>query len=358
MTRKELEVLASERGNPCVTISLNTHRTYPDHLQDAIMLRNLVKEAEERLLAEHAKRDIQPLLDRLESLDEMIEIHQNLDSLHIFLSNDTEKVIRSPFPTEANEVQISGSFALKHLIKDFNGTEHYNILLLSQSGVHLYDALNDAITDEIRNDDFPFKDNKYFHGDSSHRSDSKAADDHLREYFNRVDKAVVREFNETGKHVVVICPEDTYSKLLQVADQPSVYYGFAPVNYNDVALHTLAAQAWELLSVIHHERRAEAIEEMKEAVGQGKVITDLQEIYQAALDGRAELLIANNSFRQAVRMNENGRFDLVDDAKAPGVIDDITGDIAREVLSRKGRAVFTSQSDLDVVGEIALKVRY
>ncbi len=107
---------------------MNTHRTYPEHLQDAILLRNLVKEAEERLLAEYTKRDIQALLDRLASLDEEIDIHHNLDSLHIFLSNDTEKMVRSPFPTQANEVHISGSFALKHLIKDFNGTEHYHPL--------------------------------------------------------------------------------------------------------------------------------------------------------------------------------------------------------------------------------------
>ncbi len=175
---------------------------------------------------------------------------------------------------------------------------------------------------------------------------------------NRVDKAVVSLYNTTKKHVVVISTEDTYAKLQHVADVPAVYYGFVPMNYNDVAMHTLAHQAWTLLANIHHNRRAAAIQEMKAAVGQGKVITDLKEIYQAALDGRADLLIANNSFRQAVRMHENGQFDLVEDANAPGVIDDITGDIAREVLTRKGRAVFTNQDDLQTVGEIALKVRY
>lgn len=357
MTREELEILAEERGNPCVTLSLNTHRTYPEHLQDAILLRNLVKEAEERLMEEYNKRDVQSLLARLASLDEEVDIHHNLDSLHIFLSNDTEKMVRSPFPTQANEVHISGSFALKHLIKDFNGTEHYHVLLLAQSGVHLYEAVNDVITGEVRNDAFPFKE-KHFHADGSNKSDSKAADDHMREFLNRVDKAVVSVYHTTGKHAVVISTEDTYAKLQQVADVPGVYYGFAPINYNDVAMHTLAQQAWTLLAGIHHNRRAEAIQEMKAAIGQGKVITDLKEIYQAALDGRADLLIANNSFRQAVRMHENGQFDLVEDAKAPGVIDDITGDIAREVLTRKGRAVFTDQDELQTVGEIALKVRY
>lgn len=35
---------------------------------------------------------------------------------------------------------------------------------------------------------------------------------------------------------------------------------------------------------------------LKEAAGTGKVLTDLQEIFQASLDDRGELLIINNDF--------------------------------------------------------------
>lgn len=43
---------------------------------------------------------------------------------------------------------------------------------------------------------------------------------------------------------------------------------------------------------------------------------------------------------------------------ADGVIDDITSEIAWEVISKKGRAIFTTQDELKSLGEIALKVRY
>lgn len=358
MSKEQLEALAQERNNPCVSISFNTHRTFPDCDKDTIVLKNLVKETIERLLKEYNKRETQPLLDKLEALDETIDVRYNLDSLHIYLSNTTEHIHRSPWPCHSNDVKISQSFALKPVIQDLNRTEDYYILLMSQSGVHLYNATNDAIVDEVKNDDFPVSENRHFFTDGISRSDAKGSDDQVREYLNQVDKAVVRAHNQTGKHCVVICTEDNYSRLTQVADKPGVYYGYDAINYNDTATHTLVKQAWKMLVDIHRKRRTTAISELKEAIGQGKVITDLREIYKAAIEGRADLLIANDGFRQSVKFGDNGDFDLVDNGKAPGVIDDITSDIAREVLSRNGRTVFTNQEELESVGKIALKIRY
>lgn len=359
MTRDQLELLAQERSNPCVSISLNTHRTFPDCEKDVIVLKNLVKDTENRLLAEYGKREIQALLDRLSTLSSRIDERHNLDSLHIFLSNSTEEVFKSSWPYDVEQdVKISHSFALRPVILDLNRSESYFIMLVSQSGVHLYDALNDAVIGEVRNDDFPFSENRHILTDGVSRSDSKAGDDQVREYLNQVDKAVVRLHNTTGKRCVVVCTEDNFSRLLQVADRAAVYYGYVPVNYNDIATHSLVAQAWPVVTEAKHTERTQAIEELKEAIGQGKVITDLREIYKAALEGRADLLVAHSDFRQSVIMGSNGDFDLVDDSKAPGVVDDITSDIAREVLSRKGRTVFTSQDEIKSVGQIALKVRY
>jgi hypothetical protein len=71
------------------------------------------------------------------------------------------------------------------------------------------------------------------------------------------------------------------------------------------------------------QHRAEAIKEMQEAVGQGKVLTDLSEIFRAAKEGRGDLLITHDEFHQAVRMTGEFSFDLVNDVTLPGVIDDI-----------------------------------
>lgn len=64
MTIKEkLEKLATEKNAPCVTISLNTHRTHPDNLQDVIELKNFLKEAEARVIDEYGKRPAAEVLE-------------------------------------------------------------------------------------------------------------------------------------------------------------------------------------------------------------------------------------------------------------------------------------------------------
>jgi len=87
-------------------------------------------------------------------------------------------------------------------------------------------------------------------------------------------------------------------------------------------------------------------------------LSDLQEIYSAAIDGRGELLIVHEDFTQPVLMTGERTFDLITDNTLPKVIDDITSNIAWEVLSKKGRVVFTSQKKIKELSEIALKTRY
>ena len=145
---------------------------------------------------------------------------------------------------------------------------------------------------------------------------------------------------------------------MQVADIPSIYHGHVRINYNNTSNHILVADAWPLVNVLQKQNRAEAVREMQEAVGQGKVITDLSEIFRAVKEGRGDLLIVHDDFHQAVRMTGELIFDQVNDDTLPGVIDDITSDIAWEVIAKKGRAIFTDQQDIRSLGDIVLKVRY
>ena len=358
MLKETLTKLAGEKNNLCVTISLNTHRTHPDNAQDAVVLKNLCKDAEEKLINEFGKRPIASLLEKLEQTPAEIDVNHNLDSLHIFLSNDTKEIIKSIWPVTENKVYIDEGFALRSLIKDYNRSEEYLILLLSQSGVQLFEALNDNIISEVRNGDFPFKESGHYHTDSLKISDPKAADNMVREFLNKVDKAVVTVHNQTNLNCVVICTEDNHSRLMQVADKPGVYKGYAAIDYNNTANHTIASQAWKIIKALQSKRRSDAINEMKLAVSQGNVLTDLQEIFRAAKEGRGELLITHQDFSQAVNMIDENSFELVADATKPGVIDDITSTIAWNIISKKGRAIFTSQDEIKELGQIALKVRY
>ena len=356
--KQQLQTLATEKNTPCVTISLNTHRTHPDNTQDVIELKNLLNEATTRIINEFGKRPVSSLLEHLSGIEGEIDINHNLDSLHIYLSNDTKIIIKSAWPVSENSVQISDTFNIRPLIKLYNRSEAYFILLLSQSGVKLYNALSDSISHEIKNEDFPFAENQHYTTNPESGTDSKHVDDLVREYFNKVDKALVKLYNESGLQVVAICTEDNYSRLIQVADKPAIYLGHAPIDYNKTDTHHLAKQGWQIVETLQHVRRTEAIEEIKNAVGQGNVLTDLQEIFQASVDGRGELLMVHQDFAQPVLMTSDRTFELETDITKPAVIDDITSNIAWNIISKGGRVIFTAQAEILELGAIVLKTRY
>jgi len=358
MNKDKLERIASEKSSPCVTISMNTHRLSPENLEDHFILETLLHEARERVVKEFDKQSTSILLENLNSLTTEIDFDQNLESLHLFVSSSTKEIIKSSWPISRNSVHVSEYFVVKPLIKDFNRLEEYLILVLSQSGVRLFNAINEIITCELKNEDFPFAKNPHFLTNQKKMSDGKKVDNIAREFFNTIDKAVVRVYNKTEMRCVVFCTADNYSLLMQVADRPSIYYGYIRINYNNTSKITLAKDAWQIVNSIRKQGRAADIKEMQEASGQGKVITDLTDIFRAAKEGRGDLLIVHDDFHQSVKMTGEFSFDLVDDTCLPGITDDITSDIAWEVISKKGRAIFTNQKEFESLGEIALKTRY
>lgn len=359
MLLEKIEALAAKSSNPTVTISLNTYRTHPQNEKDEIRLKNLCQEAEDRLLSEFEKRNISKLLENLEKAQASIDSNYNLDSLHLFISNDVSEVVKLPWPIRENSVQITEHFNLRPLINGYNRTKEYFIVLLSKDEVKVFNALDDSILNEVRNEDFPFNNTKFFNHDvRAKMGDSGRGDDLIRELFNRVDKALVNLFNEEEHQMVVVSTSDNYQKLISQADRPNIYLGHVDVNYNDVSEHKLAKDAWEFVKDSMQKDRKTAIEELKAAVSKGKVLTDLQEIYQASKFGRGDLLIVNGKYTQPVMMKGEHSLELIKDATQKGANDDIVSDIAWEVLSKKGRVVFTEQPEFDEIGKIALKVRW
>ncbi len=357
--KQKLEKLALENNSPCVTISLNTHRTRDKSSHDDILLKNLLSEARKQVLEDFDKREISSLLEKIDTIQSKIDMRFNLDSLHIFLSNQTEEYIRSPWSISEDSIQVHNRFNIRHIIKKMNRSTEYLILVLSQGGGKLYEAINDNVEREVRNEDFPFEETPFYTAGGAESSNAKLVDDLAKEYLNRVDKALQNVVSDTELPCVVIATEDNYTKLMQVADNPGMYIGFDNKNYNEIASHVIAQQGWKIMEENQKVQRRKAIEEMKEAVSQGKVLTDLQEIFQASVDGRGELLIVHQDFSQAVVMNSDERtFSLTDNPAQADVIDDITGNIAWNVLSKKGRVVFTTKDEIKELGNIALKIRY
>ena len=88
MNRHDLHELQDVHNYPCLTITLPTHRTSPDNKQDPIRVKNLVTEGTKRLLGEFSKREVAPLLERLNTLVEAIDYNYTLDGLVLAVNGE------------------------------------------------------------------------------------------------------------------------------------------------------------------------------------------------------------------------------------------------------------------------------
>lgn len=128
-----------------MTISVNTHRTHPDNLNDRIKIKNFTKEAIDRLLEKYDKRTVSELVVKLEELEQSIDVNYNLESLHLFVSDNVSEIFSSSWETNQEGVHISTNFAVRPVIKEIGRQTQYLIMLLSQNSVKLYKALNGLI---------------------------------------------------------------------------------------------------------------------------------------------------------------------------------------------------------------------
>ena len=114
----KLKELKEMRAENSITIILNTHRTLPDNQKDAILLKNLVKEAERRLLDDFPKREVEGLITKLNALADKINHRENLESLVLFVNQHVAIFIRLPIPV-VDRVVIDNTFATPYLQQPF-----------------------------------------------------------------------------------------------------------------------------------------------------------------------------------------------------------------------------------------------
>lgn len=357
MLKDQIQALASGNESPCVTISLHTHRSHPDNQQDPILLKNLIMEAEGRLLKEYDKRSIAELLKNLGSVEKQIDHNFNLDGLYVFVSATTQTYIRTIWPPVENKLYLDDRFALRDIIKAYNRAEDYYILFLNPGGIQLFEALDEKVQEEVRQEGFPAEPNSRHLTDKLKASDPKAVDNQLKEFLNRIDKNMVSVYKHQALPVIVAATRPNYDLLMEVADMPHIYAGHFSIDYNRSEPHQLVEKAWPIVMELQKARRKAAIDEVFAGVSAGRVYTDLKEIWDAALHGRGELLIVKNDYQQPVGITGKG-FEYASDDKVPGITDDIVNDIAWEVLKKNGRVFFTDQVSMNTLGEIALLTRY
>lgn len=361
MKRQDIILLQQVRGYPSVTITLPTHRTSPENKQDPIRLRNLIKQADERLLKEFSRREVQPILDRLAGLAEGIDFRYVLDGLALFVNRDVGHVYRLPF-TIRERLVVDETFLTRDLVFAMNRTPRYWTLVLSEKPTRLYEGTLDNLI-EVNEGGFPMTHegpggeaplpggtgiNKSAHRDERHR-----------QFFRQIDAALKTFMAGDPLPLALVGVERHIAFYREITGHADAIIAGVTGSHDKTPPHDLARLVWPAVEAGLLEKRLEISSELEKAAGERKLVSTIGEIWRLAGEGRGRILLVEEGFHYPGRVDDGGTNLLpADDPAAPGVIDDAVDEIIETVLLKQGRVVFLPDGHLAEHQRIALILRY
>lgn len=281
MTRHDVRALQAHRVFPSISILLPTHRTSPDNKRDPILLKNLLKEASERLLTLLGARAAAPLLASLEAQVAAVDLRHTLDGLAIFVNEHHAGVYLLPVTLKARVV-IDETFATRDLIFALNRSPRYWVLALSEKPTRLYEGVRRTLL-EVRGGGFPLEHT----GPGGALSlpelidKSKYEDEHHRQFFRRVDQALDPFLKQDPLPLLVVGVERWIAHYREVSNR-NEWLASLTGNHDQTPASDLGRLAWPVMEAALRNERLRALDALDSAVGAQRVASGIEAVWARA----------------------------------------------------------------------------
>lgn len=337
----------------CVSIIMNTHRTRPDNQKDPIQLKNLIKEALDRLYSNYEKRFVWPIEERLNEIADSLRHDENIESLIIYVNPNFSAYTRLPIPVK-DRVVIDNTFATRDLIRASYEEGGYYVLQLSRSVARLIEAYNDKVVEELGGD-FPYENPL----ENRVNPDLDNESTYIKEFMNHVDKSLQSILRDNPLPLIIASERRTYDYFMEVCDDSSLIVGRIDRLPSEEKADKIVAEAWKEMASIIQDRQAARIQELHEAKSTNSLVVGYEEVWKTIQEGRGKTLFVRKGLIQpAIVDKENFTIRLVDDPVSnPDAVDDIVDEMIEQTIAFGGDLVFVKDDSLEEYGNIALITR-
>lgn len=129
-------------------------------------------------------------------------------------------------------------------------------------------------------------------------------------------------------------------------------------NSDKVTMAELVPEVWPIVREVRDRQRADALAAMDAAMGEGKVVSTLEEVWRLAQDGRGKLLLVEKGYHVSAVVDEKGGLQVVAKPGGTEVMDDAVDEIIEAVLAKGGEVMIVDDNALADHNHIALTLRY
>jgi hypothetical protein len=377
LTKNNLKSLMGIRKGPCVSIYMPMHRSGMETQQDPIQFKNLLREAEEQLIAHglhtpEARGLLEPAANLLQN--GLFREHQG-DGLALFLSSELFHYYILPSIFKESVI-VANRFHFRPLLQLFSGDGRFYILALSQNKVRLLQgshySINEVdLTDVPENlaqtlrDDDSWKD-LYMHSGGSggkgqysaiahgHESDPK---NNLLRFLRQVDRGLHDLLKEERAPLLLAGVDFLHSMYAEVNTYPHLMNVGISGNPERLGSEELHKQAWAVVIPFFQKSKQEAMRRYKDFAGSDRASDSIRKIIPASHEGRIELLLISPDFQLWGIVNPDTSEIHIHDKENPGD-EDLFELVTVQTLLNKGTVYIVDPGEMTGPGSVAAVFRY
>jgi len=308
LSKDELRLLIEKGKAPCLSIYMPTHKAGAEVQQNAIRLKNLLKEAEDRLVTGGRRpAEVEKLLEPVQALVKNNPFwRQQSSGLAIFLCPDIFRYYRLPGDFQPSVV-LAERFHVKPLLPLFNTVGRFYVLALSQKDIRVLECSRYSVK-ETRPEGVPRNIDEVLKYDvfekqlrtrpamtgATGQKGSSAWTDYGKEnilrYLQQVDKSLKPHLKEERAPLVFAGVDYIFSMYREVNAYPHLLETAINGNPDQMSAEDLQALAWPIAEPWFRKEQEEAGVRYRQSIGTGLASNNLEEIVPAAHHGRVGYL--------------------------------------------------------------------
>lgn len=315
LSRDELKTLIEKSEGACVSIFMPTHRAGVKAQQNPIRFKNLLRKAEEQLIAGGLRSiEVTGLLEPAQKFLWDDSFWRQGNGLAMFLSPKVFRYYRLPFDIE-ELVVVADRFHIKPFLRQLNGDGRFYVLALSQNEVRLFEGTRNIVNEinpegvprslaEALKYDDPEKQlqshsgtpagGAIFHG---HAVTDDAKINILR-YFHKIDDGLRELLREERAPLLLAAVEYLFPIYKEANSYPCLMEDGVKGNPESMSAGELHERAWAVVQPYFQKKQKEAVAQYKQLTGTGRTSKEIKEAVPAAYYGRIDLLFVAAGLQQ------------------------------------------------------------
>lgn len=368
---EDLLELQREKGNPCLSVIIPTHRLAPARFMDHTIVKKMREQAKNLVTAEYGLKQAEVFMDKMDALIDTIDYDHNQDGLGFFISANVQQLVSFPFPVEA-KITADDSFEIRNLLYKVNFGSPYYALVLTEKGARYFEGRWNTIT-EIRDKNFPEKHIDDYEYTAPARSTSYAGHAHeksvekdksildeirLKSFFHQVDQKL-SDYLMGNIPMIVFGTKERLGHFADVTRHAKHMAGTITGSYGMATEAQLAELAWPVMKAHLENAKKQSILDFENQIGARKGLSGLQSVWSAAVEGRGNLLLVEKDYSCPGYTTEAYERLFLKKPEVPHkVVTDAVDDLIEMVLEKNGQVQLVENGMLTAYDRVALVTRY